>query len=281
MAELFPAADESDGDVLLTRDLTVRFGGVTAVSHASIHVGWGEACSIIGPNGAGKTTLFDAIAGQTTPTGGTVIYDGADVTAKRPLWRSQHGIRRTFQRQQSFPGLSVEENVLAGLDWRTLDPFADILGLPKSRRRERENRTQVNGILELLGLTKVRDQPAYLLPLGQARLLEVGRALAGSPRLLLLDEPTSGMEEADTRRLAGVLKELTSQHRCAVLLIEHDVDFAMAQAQRVYVMHLGEIIAEGTPAAVRADRAVIDVYLGKAPEPSIRPGKLSTESAAP
>jgi branched-chain amino acid transport system ATP-binding protein len=281
MAELFTAADQSDGDVLLASDLTVRFGGVTAVSRASIRLGRGQSCSIIGPNGAGKTTLFDAIAGQTAPTSGRVTYRGADITAKSPLWRSQHGIRRTFQRQQSFPGLSVEENILAGLDWRALHPLADILGLPKSRRCERENRRQVDGILDLLGLGKVRDEPAYLLPLGQARLLEIGRALAGSPRLLLLDEPTSGMQPADAHRLAEVLAELTSEHQCAVLLIEHDVDFAMAQAQRVYVMHLGEIIAEGSPAAVRADRRVIDVYLGKTPAPTIRPGGLRAESAAP
>jgi branched-chain amino acid transport system ATP-binding protein len=249
-------------DLIAVEDLTVRFGGVTAVSHVSLHVQPGESCVLIGPNGAGKTTLFDAIAGQNVPTAGRITYQGADITGKSALWRARHGIRRTFQRQQTFPGLTVEDNVLVALEWDKPHPVADILGLPQRRRTERTRRAEAEDVLDRLGLYGVRKEPAYRLPLGRARLLELARVIAARPRLVLLDEPTSGMEEADISRLSSILGQLTSEHRCGILLVEHDVDFAMRHAQRVYAMHLGEVIAEGTPDQVQANERVIQVYLG-------------------
>jgi branched-chain amino acid transport system ATP-binding protein len=249
-------------DLLAVDDLTVRFGGVTAVSHVSVHVRSGESCVLIGPNGAGKTTLFDAIAGQNVPASGRIAYQGTDITGKSALWRARHGIRRTFQRQQTFPGLTVEDNVLVALEWDKPHPVADILGLPQRRRTERTRRAEAEEVLDRLGLYGVRKEPAYRLPLGRARLLELARVIAAKPRLVLLDEPTSGMEDADIARLSATLDQLTSEHQCGILLVEHDVDFAMRHAQRVYAMHLGEVIAEGTPDQVQANERVIQVYLG-------------------
>jgi branched-chain amino acid transport system ATP-binding protein len=249
-------------DLIAVEDLTVRFGGVTAVSHVSLHVRAGESCVLIGPNGAGKTTLFDSIAGQNVPASGRISYQGTDITSKTALWRARHGIRRTFQRQQTFPGLTVEDNVLVALEWEHPHPVADILGLPQRRRKERALRAETEEVLDQLGLYSVRNEPAYRLPLGRARLLELARVIAAKPRLVLLDEPTSGMEEADIARLSAILDQLTREHQCGILLVEHDVDFAMRHAQRVYAMHLGEVIAEGTPDQVQANERVIQVYLG-------------------
>jgi branched-chain amino acid transport system ATP-binding protein len=249
-------------DLIAVEDLTVRFGGVTAVSHVSLNVRSGESCVLIGPNGAGKTTLFDAIAGQNVPAAGHIAYLGADITGRSALWRARHGIRRTFQRQQTFPGLTVEDNVLVALEWDDAHPMADILGLPQRRRKERGLRQEAEEVLDRVGLYGVRKEPAYRLPLGRSRLLELARVIAVRPMLVLLDEPTSGMEEADITRLSSILDQLTSEHQAGILLVEHDVDFAMRHAQRVYAMHLGEVIAEGTPDQVQANEHVIQVYLG-------------------
>jgi branched-chain amino acid transport system ATP-binding protein len=249
-------------DLIAVEDLTVRFGGVTAVSQVSLHVRSGESCVLIGPNGAGKTTLFDAIAGQNVPAAGRIAYKGADITGKSALWRARNGIRRTFQRQQTFPGLTVEDNVLVALEWDDAHPAADILGLPQRRRKERRLRHEAEEALDRVGLYSVRKEPAYRLPLGRSRLLELARVIAVRPRLVLLDEPTSGMEEADIARLSSILDQLTREHQCGILLVEHDVEFAMRHAQRVYAMHLGEVIAEGTPDQVQANERVIQVYLG-------------------
>jgi branched-chain amino acid transport system ATP-binding protein len=255
-------ADGPASDLLAVDDLTVRFGGVTAASGVSLHVRSGESCVLIGPNGAGKTTVFDAIAGQNVPASGRIAYQGTDITGKSALWRARHGIRRTFQRQQTFPGLTVEDNVLVALEWDKPHPVADILGLPQRRRTERTRRAEAEEVLDRLGLYGVRKEPAYRLPLGRARLLELARVIAAKPRLVLLDEPTSGMEDADIARLSATLDQLTSEHQCGILLVEHAVDFAMRHAQRVYAMHLGEVIAEGTPDQVQANERVIQVYLG-------------------
>ena len=255
-------AGAPSSDLIAVEDLTVRFGGVTAVSHVSLHVRAGESCVLIGPNGAGKTTLFDAIAGQNVPASGRISYQGADITGKPALWRARNGIRRTFQRQQTFPGLTVEDNVLVALEWEHPHPIADILGLPQRRRKERKLRQETEEVLERVGLYGERNEPAYRLPLGRARLLELARVIAAKPKLVLLDEPTSDMEEADISRLSSILEQLTNEHQCGILLVEHDVDFAMRHAQRVYAMHLGEVIAEGTPDEVQANERVIQVYLG-------------------
>ena len=167
-------ADAAGPDLIAVEDLTVRFGGVTAVSHVSLHVRSGESCVLIGPNGAGKTTLFDAIAGQNVPASGRIAYQGADITGKTALWRARHGIRRTFQRQQTFPGLTVEDNVLVALEWDHPHPVADILGLPQRRRRERALRREAEEVLDRVGLSAAarKKYRAYSRYLKQARELE-------------------------------------------------------------------------------------------------------------
>src|ERR1700712_4742230 len=146
-------------DLLEVSDLTVRFGGVTAVHEASISVAAGRCCGLIGPNGAGKTTLFDAIAGQNVPASGRITFLGEDISNKNALWRSQHGIRRTFQRQQVFPGLSVEDNVLAALEWNDGGAFADLFALPYRRRKEKARRDEIADLLDRCGLYSVRGEP--------------------------------------------------------------------------------------------------------------------------
>ena len=248
--------------LLAVRDLVVRFGGVTAVGGVSLTVDSGECCGLIGPNGAGKTSVFDAIAGQNSPSGGHILYGSQDISARSALWRSRNGIRRTFQRQQIFPGLSVTDNVIAAMEWNDPNLFGDLLGLPTRRRSERRHRAAAEALLERCGLYEVRNEAAYHLPLGQTRILELARAVCTTPSLLLLDEPTSGMESADVDRLESILGEIRDQRRCGVLLIEHDIGFVMAHAQRIYVMELGVIIESGTPAEVRNSDAVNNMYLG-------------------
>jgi len=258
------AVVDGRGPALLeVSDLTVRFGGVTAVRNASIAVSAGECCGLIGPNGAGKTTLFDAIAGQNSPASGRIAYLDQDISNSSALWRSQHGIRRTFQRQQVFPGLSVEDNVLAALEWDDGGTLADLFALPYRRRKEKQRREQIADLLDRCGLYSVRKDPAYGLPLGRARMLEFARAIVTEPKLVLLDEPTSGMEGPDVERLSTLIDPLLNDAQCGVVLIEHDIDFVMSHAQRVYVLHLGEVIASGTPQEVQGHEDVVRIYLGR------------------
>ncbi|MCW2541455.1 MAG: transporter [Frankiales bacterium] len=257
-----PCPDPVSKAILEVSGLTVRFGGVTAVREASIAVAAGQCCGLIGPNGAGKTTLFDAIAGQNRPASGRITYSGQDISKRGALWRSQHGIRRTFQRQQIFPGLSVEDNILAALEWDEGGPLADLFALPSRRRKERAHRAEIEDLLDRCGLYPVRRDPAYGLPLGRARMLEFARAIVTKPNLVLLDEPTSGMETADVERLSGLLEPLLNEQQCGILLVEHDIDFVMSHSQQVYVMHLGEVIASGSPAEVQSHDEVVRIYLG-------------------
>jgi branched-chain amino acid transport system ATP-binding protein len=245
-------------------DVTVRFGGVTALDHVSIEAGAGEVLGLIGPNGAGKTTLFDVFSGIRPPTSGQVVLDGLDVTGRSATWRSRHGIRRTFQRQQMFGWLTVEENVLVALEWRGGGGglLADLAALPTRRRRERDRRLRSDAALEACGLLALRAEPAGKLPIGRARMVEMARAIVDEPRVLLLDEPTSGLEEADTRSLGESIQRVCRDTGCAVVLVEHDVGFVMDQCHRVVVLDLGTVIATGTPGEIRHNRAVQDAYLG-------------------
>ena len=248
---------------LRAQDIVVRFGGVHALSAVSLSVAPSEICGLIGPNGAGKTTLFDVLSGTTMPSSGLVTLDGVDVTSRSATWRARHGIRRTFQRQQVFGSLSVEDNVLTATEWHGGGGGlpADLLALPGRRRREGPRREAVRRVLEDCGLTDLKDEPAGTLPIGICRMIELARAVVDEPDVLLLDEPTSGLEESETAHLGEVIARVAARGT-AVVLVEHDVGFVMRLCHRIVVLHLGSVIAEGTPEEIQRDAAVGAAYLG-------------------
>jgi branched-chain amino acid transport system ATP-binding protein len=254
----------SDEWVLQVRAVTVRFGGIVALQDVDLGVAPAEVVGLIGPNGAGKTTLFDVISGLRAPTAGTVRLGGRDITTVSAVGRSRLGLRRTFQHNQVFGALSVEDNVLAAMEWRGSGggPLADILRLQPSVRVERERRRRAADALALCGLTGVRTEIAGTLPVGLARLVELARAVVDSPAVLLLDEPTSGLGPREAEQLGAALDQLRTEHRCGILLVEHDMGFVMDRSDRVVVLDLGRVIAAGTPDEVRSDTTVLEVYLG-------------------
>jgi branched-chain amino acid transport system ATP-binding protein len=246
-------------------NITVRFGGVIAVDDVSISVEPGEVCGLIGPNGAGKTTLFDVVSGILRPARGRVLLGGEDVSSLGPERRCWKGLRRTFQRAQTFGWLSVEDNVLAALEWRGGGGglMADLVGLPSRRRRVRERRVLVETALERCGLTDVRSEYAGSLPIGIARMVEFARATVEPPRLLLLDEPASGLDQAEAALLGKQITSVRKDHGCSVLLVEHNANFLMEQSDRVVVLALGSVLAVGSPADIQANPAVRAAYLGE------------------
>jgi branched-chain amino acid transport system ATP-binding protein len=250
--------------ILEARAVTMAFGGVRALSEVSVSFAAGEICGLIGPNGAGKTTLFDCLTGIRRPTSGSIHYGGEEVTGRSATWFARQGMRRTFQRQQIFGWLPVEDNVLVALEWRGGGGglAADLLSLPSRRSRERERRARVDEVLERCGLEALRLEPAANLPIGQARMVELARAVVDRPKVLLLDEPTSGLEESEVENLAIVVRRLCEEEECAVVLVEHDVGFVMRECHRVVVLNLGCVIANDVPEVVRADPAVRAAYLG-------------------
>lgn len=249
---------------LRTSGVGVRFAGTVALHDVSIEARLGEVVGLIGPNGAGKTTLFDAISGLRQPNAGTIEFDGEDVTRRSAVWRARAGLRRTFQRQQVFGRLTVEENLLCATEWHGGGGgiLADLVASPTRRRVERRRRADVAEVLELCGLTEVRNALAGSLPIGTARMVELGRALAEAPRLLLLDEPTSGLGEVEVGRLSAAIRQLHGEKRCAVVLVEHDITFVMDHCDRVVVLQRGEVLAEGTTAEIQANQQVREAYLG-------------------
>jgi branched-chain amino acid transport system ATP-binding protein len=246
--------------MLAVEGVSVAFGGVRALDQVSFEVAEGQVCGVIGPNGAGKTTLFDVVSGLRRPSAGRVSVAGRDLTGVSPVKRARAGLRRTFQRTQVFGRLTVADNVLAALDWHGGGGglAADLVGWPGRWRRERERRERVAEVLEMCGLTPLRDAYAAALPVGQRRLVELARALADRPALLLLDEPTSGLDAGQTTRLGEVVRALDT----TVLLVEHDMGFVMETCDRIVVLDLGKVIATGAPAEIRQDPVVRAAYLG-------------------
>ncbi|MFF5932837.1 ABC transporter ATP-binding protein [Streptomyces sp. NPDC012508] len=240
--------------LLRAHGIDVRFGGVHALRDVTISVRPGEICGLIGPNGAGKTTLFDVLSGIRRPDAGGIEYAATDITRRSPVWRARHGIRRTFQRQQLFGQLTVADNLVVAQEWR---------GGP--RRGARGHRERAAAVLHACGLDALAGSYAGALPVGQARMVELARALADPPRVLLLDEPASGTTAEERRRLAAVVRHAADEENCAVLLVEHNVAFVMELCSRVVVLDLGRVLAEGTAAEVRADAAVREAYLGSDP----------------
>ena len=236
--------------------ITVRFGGITAVDDASISADVGTITGLIGPNGAGKTTLFNVITGLQPPTRGRVRFRGNDVTKATPNARAKAGMGRTFQRLEAFGSLTVRENVLVAREIH--------LGTRGIFGRKQD--TIVDELLERVGVTHYASQRADSVPTGTARLVEMARALAIEPRLLLLDEPSSGLDEAETENF-GLLLRALALDGTAILMVEHDMDLVMGVCDLIHVLEFGKVIASGTPAEIRADRKVQAAYLGFTDEP--------------
>jgi branched-chain amino acid transport system ATP-binding protein len=240
--------------------VSVRFGGIHALSEVEFAVERGSTYGVIGPNGAGKTTLFDVITGIRKPTSGAVHVDDADVTGDNAVRRSRHGLARTFQRPQVFGRLTVVDNVLTALEWHGGGGglAADLLSLPSRRRHEKARRERAAQALATCGIENLASLYAAELPIGQRRMVELARAIVDEPSVLLLDEPTSGLDSDQAGLFAEVIKTLDA----TILLVEHDVGFVMEACERIVVLDLGKVIAEGTPAEVRDDPAVRAAYLG-------------------
>ena len=258
--------EASRTDIILSLDrISVRFGGIAALSGVSLDASAGEVLGIIGPNGAGKTTLFDVISGVREPNEGRVVLAGNDVTSKSAVQRARRGLRRTFQRVQTFGWLSVEDNVLAALEWHGGGGgfLADLVMFPTRRFRERDRRRRANEVIERCGLTAVRKELAGSLPIGIARMVEFARAIVDEPRLLLLDEPASGLDETEAERLGALIDAVRDETGCAVLLVEHNAGFVMQHSNRVVVLDLGSVLAEGLPDDIQRNQAVRDAYLGE------------------
>ena len=234
--------------LLEIRDVTVRFGGLSALDGVQLDLQPGQVTGLIGPNGAGKTTLFNVISGLQEPTGGKVLVDGDDVSRLKPFKRARLGLARTFQRLEVFGSLTVRENVLVAAE----------LG-----ERRDEAMAAVDELLERIGLMGVADERVETLPTGLARLVELGRALALGPRLLLLDEPSSGLDPGESEAFGDLLLELAADG-LAILLVEHDVELVMRVCHRIFVLDFGQVIAEGTPEEIQRSERVQEAYLGKA-----------------
>jgi branched-chain amino acid transport system ATP-binding protein len=234
--------------------VTVRFGGNLALDDVSVAADEGRVTGLIGPNGAGKTTLFNVICGLQPPTRGHVSIDGEDVTRLPPFRRARRGLARTFQRLELFGLLSVRDNITVAADIRR--------GWNGRAGRGREDPAETaERIMDEVGLTDVADERADSLPTGTARLVELGRAMATRPRLLLLDEPASGQDEQETTRFAAVLRRLAASG-IGVVLVEHDVRLVMDVCDLIFVLDYGHVLTSGRPQEIRADEAVLAAYLG-------------------
>jgi ABC-type branched-subunit amino acid transport system ATPase component len=245
--------------------VTVRFGGLVAVYEVSLAVPPATIVGLVGPNGAGKTTLFGVLSGLIHPMNGKVLLDGEDITHTRAQLRAARGLARTFQHPELFTGLTVRDHLVLAHRAKHAKRriWSDLLAMGSLRRPEPAEQANVDAVVELLGLGSVAYGPALGLPLGMARLVELGRALAASPTVLLLDEPSAGLDSSETEQFEATLRRITGERGISVLLVEHDVELVMRLSSTVYVLDFGVLIASGSPQEVRANPAVRAAYLGQ------------------
>ncbi len=249
--------------VFSVRDVSLRFGGVQAVGNVSFDVEQGEVFAIIGPNGAGKTSMLNVITRVFDPTSGSVVFDGQDITTLARHRVVQHGIARTFQNIELFEGGTVLDNLLLGRHRFGHGNFAaHWLWTPAVRRAEEASRAHVEDVIELLDLMPHRNSPVAGLPYGVRKVVELARALATQPRLLLLDEPASGLNPEETRDLAFWIDDIQNDLGITVIMVEHDMSLVSEAADRVLCMNMGQVLALGTPEEVQGNPAVIAAYLG-------------------
>ncbi len=250
--------------MLEIRELSKSFGGVTAVSRVSLRVAEGAVGALIGPNGAGKSTLLNAISGIDPPDEGEILFAGEKINGQSPVRIARKGLSRTFQHLELFGEMTVLENVMVGRYAKTRAGFfASGFGLSFVGKEERESREAAEEILAYIKLLHRKSELAMNLPIGEQRILEIGRALATEPKLLLLDEPAAGLNIRETRELGDLIKRIRSQKGVTIVLVEHDMDLVMQISDRITVLNFGEVIAEGTPLEVQKNPEVVAAYIGE------------------
>jgi ABC-type branched-subunit amino acid transport system ATPase component len=261
-----PTAEAPTDAVLTATGISVRFGGLAALSDVSIEVPPGTIVGLVGPNGAGKSTMFAVLSGLLRPASGRVLLHGDDVTTSSPQLRARRGLARTFQQPELFMGLTVREHVVLAhrVRYSRQRLWRDMIDPSSLRPASKDENEKVDGILELLNLTRVAKSSVGVLPLGTSRLVEVARALATCPDVMLLDEPLSGLDQRESEMLASVFQRLmaTDGRHLSLLMVEHDVATVLSLSSRIFVLDFGELIASGTPAEIRSNQAVRSAYLG-------------------
>jgi ABC-type branched-subunit amino acid transport system ATPase component len=264
VAEPFVAKDATPQAVLKASNVTVRFGGLTALSKVDISIPAGALVGLVGPNGAGKTTLFGVMSGLLRPNTGRVDLLGTDVTKASSENRARLGLARTFQQPELFLDLTVREHLVLAYRVRHCPNrlWKDVFTAGCLKRPDPTETERVDSLLELLSLDEVAHQAARVLPLGTSRLVEVGRALATAPAIVLLDEPSAGLDGHETERLSAALRRTVIEEKVSLLLVEHDVAMVLSLSSEIYVLDFGSVIAQGPPEEIREDPQVRAAYLG-------------------
>ena len=264
---IVPERDVNEIPVLETRHLGIEFGGLKAVDDFNLTIGKTEIAGLIGPNGAGKTTVFNLLTKVYEPTSGAVLLNGQDLHGMTIVQASKLGIARTFQNIRLFDKMTVEENVRIGLHNQIkYDMFSGILRLPRYWKQEKRQHERAMELLDIFGMQDLADEVSGSLPYGAQRRLEIVRALATDPRLLLLDEPAAGMNPHETEELMENIAKIRDQFQIAILLIEHDMSLVMGVCEGICVLNFGRVIAKGTADEIQANPDVIEAYLGKKKE---------------